>query len=281
MARIIENSTSEDVKRSVLSNYAKRKTVLRPIQLKDFRETYEIRLPKEGGIFTYYKQDGKIYPYPAKGYPFGETVDRIDLVKKNLLGLVSGLTKMGRYRKMRMVVFALFFRKEIVSVIQSLLRSFDKQLLLHYLLPERYCQCVREVRRVKDLMRNRYAKTDQRRRMIKDSLQTISMVLEFDDAYRYRFQDVMGDFDRKLFKKNPISELIRIMALGESREIKDSRVSKTWKTAGLLLRAIRFYPPLKREIVFFFENLNIEEVKLSVEDSYHAIKKIDYNFNRE
>ena len=107
------------------------------------------------------------------------------------------------------------------------------------------------------------------------------MVLEFDDAYRYRFQDVMGDFDRKLFKKNPISELIRIMALGESREIKDSRVSKTWKTAGLLLRAIRFYPPLKREIVFFFENLYIEEVKLSVEDSYHAIKKIDYNFNRE
>ena len=102
------------------------------------------------------------------------------------------------------------------------------------------------------------------------------MVLEYDDAYRFRFQHIIGQLDQKA--KNPIKELIRLTKIGESCE-KIDRMKETWKAIRLMLWFVRFSPYLKNELVLFFGRLNLEEIKLSTEDLYFARMKIDYKWD--
>lgn len=112
----------------------------------------------------------------------------------------------------------------------------------------------------------------------------ICAVLEYDTAYRYRFQDLMGELNKNDFEKNPYREIARLMAIGVSRECHpgDNKglhaLHKIKKILPLFLIYLRINRKLLKEIKRIVREIDIKEVTLSVEDIYWTNRYPDYNF---
>ena len=127
----------------------------------------------------------------------------------------------------------------------------------------------------------------------------ITIILEADIAYRYRFQDIVVEIDKQrlvfdtkrylrgifgliwyitigndryLFKS--VKELRRVIQLLIDRELNSNQKFKALKELCLVLQISPYYRKL---IIDFFLKLDIEKVKLNYEDSYWLSKYKDYN----
>lgn len=112
----------------------------------------------------------------------------------------------------------------------------------------------------------------------------ICAILEFDTAYRYRFQDLMMELNKENFKKNPLVEIKRLAGIAKERECQefdDARVLgllKLIKFLPLIIFCLRLNRPLLKKIQDVVEKMNINEIRLSVEDIYWTNRYKDYNF---
>lgn len=228
-------------------------------EVTDLWHLTDVKLPAGGGILSYYEG----HPYPKKGFPIAETVEKIGNIKKTLWIIASSFSQ----NKFILVVSVLFFRKNLWDMIWSFLKQSDIALAYHLLLPERYCSCVQEVYRAFDpedsLVRN-----------------LVSMILEFDDAYRYRFQDVVGELNKDNLALNPFKEISRLLLLLAERETYyDHRLKKMWEKAEKLLFILFFSRYIREKVIIFFSRLNPENIKLDEGDRYYAnLKKDGYNW---
>jgi hypothetical protein len=128
---------------------------------------------------------------------------------------------------------------------------------------DRYCQPVREIYRLIK---------DEKIRLI------ICSILEFDDAYRYRVQDLFSILNKDLFEKNPIKELKRLWKICVVRESPNAGFTKFNFIFPFVMIYIKFNRKLFKEIKEFFMNIDLNEIKLSIEDIYWSNMKTQYNF---
>jgi len=95
----------------------------------------------------------------------------------------------------------------------------------------------------------------------------ICAVLEHDDAYRYRFQDIVGELDKEAFEKNPYKEIRRLVGLYAQREHSDINLTKRMQKAAWLLCIILFFNrKLRRKIKEIVRKMDIYEIELKRED---------------
>jgi hypothetical protein len=141
--------------------------------------------------------------------------------------------------------------------------------------PNRYCQAIREVYRCFSLPNDKIkALTWEKRMMLRD---LVCMVLEFDNAYRFRVQDLVEELDKQAFERNPIKELRRLMNIGASRE-NNQEVRDFWTLMKMSLNYLYLDREIKKVMVQVISNLNIEQVKLTIEDKHYCFPRKDYNF---
>ena len=100
------------------------------------------------------------------------------------------------------------------------------------------------------------------------------LFLEFDIAYRYRVQYVLGRLDKKKLAANPMKEIARLCALGAARE-GSGQVKKVWNALGWVVWVVRFIPAYRKYFVRFFTELNPEEVGFTEADKFFAIEKTE------
>lgn len=212
----------------------------------------EVKLPKEGGILSYYNE----YPYPRKGFPISKVVEKVGVVKKVLMSVLYGLTK----SKIILGLTILLFRKDLVLAYSELIEKLRSIIIFHALKPNRYCKSVREL----------YKAFDTEDAGLRD---IVCMIFEFDDAYRYRFQDVIGELDKKNFEKNPILELERLLLLVEYRD-NDPRLKTSFRKVRQALFVAFFSKFFREKIINFFSKINPENIKLDEEDLYYAKSKV-------
>jgi hypothetical protein len=115
--------------------------------------------PEDGGTFTEVIEGGNKYQFPFPGLPSAEVVQDIE-----------------KYKKM-------------VPVAIDAYSGFFTQ---HKLRPERYCRSVREVYRLFTLMSSRECNKKNRDRWLRIR-DMVCVVMEFDSAYRFRFQDMIKE----------------------------------------------------------------------------------------
>jgi hypothetical protein len=115
--------------------------------------------PETGGTFTEVTENGKKYDFPFPGFPDREVVTDIEKYKRLVPVAIDG--------------YAGFFAK-------------------HKLKPERYCRAVREVYRLFTLMSDRECNKKNKLRWLKVR-DMVCVVMEFDSAYRFRFQDMIKE----------------------------------------------------------------------------------------
>ena len=230
---------------------------------KDVNPLQRVDFPDKGGVLTY--MGGQ--PFPYKGFPFFEFVDKIDILKKISRAILSGFYHQLKRRKLLWITLlpALWIIKPAARVFLYVSYRLVDRFKLR---KEKYCDAAREVYRA-------FTPTDNNefQLMFRDFL---CMTLEMDNAYRYRFQDVIVLLDKCALRKRPAKEIFRLLRILSQRELTQD-IKDTWV---LLKIALTLYlwtdRECKRMLVRCLSDLNLEEVQLTIEDKIYAAGRKDY-----
>lgn len=240
---------------------------------KDTTPLIKVEFPDEGGVLTWMEK----YSHPFRGYPHHEFVERIDHIKKINRSFLSGLyheIKSGSKLKLLAILPSLFLLK---SALRAWIRSFYRFIERFRIKPLRHCQFVRALHQGFSVVPpGEKPRETEMRFMLRD---LVCMVLEFDNAYRFRAQDVLADIDKEHLRKHPVRELIRLLKILSSRE-KTQEIRDTWK----LIRAlVSFYLVFDRKLLKIIQTsllaLDSDKAKFTIEDKIFCLPRKDYNFD--
>lgn len=238
----------------------------------DVQPLQQVVFPEEGGVLTY--MGGMEHPY--KGFPFFEFVDRVDAMKKILRGVLSSFFHSLKKRNKVQLLFLLTVPWLFNDFVKSFVYPFFRMVERFRIKPIRHCTAIRELHRVFSVQwQGETEESKNTREMFRDLL---CMVLEFDNAYRFRFQDIMVELDKDALRKNPAKEITRLLDLMSSREA-TQEIKDTWTLVRRFLPLyLRFNKPVRKTLVGILENLDLTKIELSVEDKDYCHKRKDYNF---
>lgn len=228
--------------------------------------------PPEGGVFTYFEN----LEHPAKGFCYGETVETVDEVKKTLKGLLFGFFEVLSTNKIRTLLFAILFRKQFKTIAMKMVVTLDYRMRRVRQKPEKYCRCARETYRVFNLMMIWYPDYKE----VLESFRNIfCMILEYDDAYRYPFQDIIAEFNDTAGRKDIVKEIKRMLEMTIQRD--SGGFSQKFKRIISLLFLLRFKKSIREALRRFFLELNLDEIRMDEADKFHAHFKEWYNWDHD
>ena len=241
-------------------------------QVKEDTQPLErVEFPEAGGVLTY--MGGMQNPY--KGFPFFEFVEKIDLIKKTQRGLMSGLyhalKKRHWWQLIRLTLIPFFFKDFIDAFIVMTHRHIDR----FRMKPQRYSDCIRELHRAASLeFAGESAEEREKRFMVRD---IVCMFLECDNAYRFRFQDVIAELKKENLK-HPTREILRLLGLMTERE-KTQEIKDSWKLVKFFLPwYLRFNPSVARYLRTMLLEIDIAKCALDAGDKEFCVPRKDYTF---
>ena len=229
----------------------------------------------EGGIYIYYKG----VPFPTKGFVWPQAVAANNVVKRMLLSTFIPLSYPGswlywltfaispkRWKAMTLNVFTHHFA-----------RALDQWLMPFYWgNPMFYCTFVRNFNALlKQTLINFGVEEGNAFFMAK----VLGHVIEYDDAYRHRIQDIFSEFERAEIVADPRKALIKAMSLYAEREHSDY-VGQKFLRVGKLLSYALWIPSVKKAIVraFTHKSVDFRGLQLDDADKYHLLINIDYDY---
>ena len=231
------------------------------------RKIINIHIPVEGGVFLEYEGVSHL----EAGFPLWDTVHALDMNKKFFSGMLKAVQKTFAGGKIKTLLLVLFFRKELKAVLYEAAQAAYRQLKNYRFYDKRYCKAVKEIRRVMEAIKP----ADKENALVWDRIIMLTFLfLEFDIAYRYRVQYVLGRLDKKKLAHRPMKEIARLCALGAARE-GSGQVKKVWQALGWVVWVVRFIPAYRKYFVRFFTEVNPEEVGFTEADKFFAIEKTE------
>jgi hypothetical protein len=220
------------------------------------------------GTLLHYKE----LPYPQKGFPYPEVVWVMNCSKKVILGKIKFLAKSAP------ILFPFLFlpRKHKVKFIENLLDSIlfpvDYMFDEFYIEPNLYCPSAKESAEWAYLfLTNLGINKETAGKMA----QVVAMIMEYDNAYRYRVQDVVGETTRELLIENPRREVLKLVNTMVEREPSWINNAK-FNAIGKIFSLILLIPSINR--AFKSSIPNIELIKQDEADKYHCLFRSDYNY---
>lgn len=230
----------------------------------------KVEFPEEGGVLTY--MEG--YDFPYRGFPYFEIVEKIDVIKKIAKASLSGLyhsLKRRRLMLLTLIPAILVFRDLMTAGVYTFYRLIER----FKIKKTRMSRCMRALHQAFSDTVSEDTRVQELSDMLRD---LICNTLEFDNAYRFRAQDLVEALDRKRLEQSPIQELLRLLTLAQSRET-TQEIRDTWKLIKLF---VSFYLRFDRKLLKLFQsvllNLNVEQFKLTPEDTQFCVKRKDYVF---
>ena len=150
-----------------------------------------VELPKEGGIKTWIWG----YDVPFWGYRNREQSKVVEIVKRNLRLMVDMFFHSIKKNPLKIV----FFKKRVKKFIDRWLLFAAWAFRSYKYKPRLYSRPVRELYRVFNILikRENNVKMKDRWRRARD---VVCMILEVDQAYRYRAQDILSELNTEELK---------------------------------------------------------------------------------
>lgn len=231
----------------------------------------KVEFGDETDIFTY--MDG--YDFPYRGYPFYQFVDKIDAVKKLIRNTQSGFYHAFKDKWYRWVLIPLIpvMGKDIFW---AHVYTYSRLLERTPMRVNRFSQAVREIHRAFSVAYSDEDKqTSELRKMLRD---VECMILEFDNAYRFRIQDLFPELNKDALRASPIDEICRCIDIWIDREIVVD-VKNSWKLLKLFVKYyLRFDKKLLNIFVRVLLEMDVEKVRLTDNDKYFSVPRKDYVF---
>lgn len=229
----------------------------------------------EGGVFTYLQR----YEKPFRGFPFNDTVQQIDEFKK----LIKIITQkfFATFKKSSLwAKFKLFMSLDTMKSLGiGYLYAYHWQVRKHRLKPSMYCKSVRELHTILSNQSRDILYNDDLREAVRDCF---CMFMEFDNAYRFRMQDILIEMDKTALLANPAKEIGRLLQLMADREVAEpgkTKMAEKWKMAKeLICLFLRFNQSIANDMAKILSRIDLKEIELTEEDRYYCEFRKDYNF---
>ncbi|MCK9370417.1 hypothetical protein M0R04_10955 [Candidatus Dojkabacteria bacterium] len=273
-----ENEQQEQQGRAWLHNMQMMNTVISqmkeiPIlpseEVKEQNALLKVEFPEEGGVLTYIEG----YDEPYRGFPYAEFVEKIDTMKKIVRTTLSGTYHELKRRPKIALITILPALWLIRPVIRISVYVFYRMIERFKIKTIRYSQPIQELHRILSLEPKK--DSPKFRRQLRD---LICMTAEFDNAYRFRMQDILVNLDKEALKQNPIKEILRLFEILQGRE-KTQEIRDTWKLVKFFITYyLRFDKELLSILTTALSGLNKKEFKLSKEDKVFCKPRKDYKF---
>jgi hypothetical protein len=243
------------------------------VKKEDSNALIRVELPPEGGVLTYMTG----FDAPYQGFPYHNLVISMELIKKMTKGFKSGFYHYlwkwfeGKYWRPMIFLTSPFYRVYSRAELHACWRYLER----HKIKPKRYSRSIRELYRafsVPVIGEN----NDQRE--IRERIRDLAcMHLEFDNAYRFRFQDVIVNIDKGYFEKHPVNEMLRMFDLMTERETRQE-VKDSWKLTKIMVEYLRYDKAVLKIYKSLIKNLNLEECALDDRDWPFCKERKDYKF---
>lgn len=201
-----------------------------------------------------YVVDGE---YPKKGFPTPEAVFAINIVKTLTLELI------------RVAPFLILFGKNIVlgSYNKIANRSLDGYRINEiYLCKAAYSIYLSVFAILKDL--------GVKERIALNFANNIAHIFEYDDAWRYRMQDMVTECSLVNLKEKPIEEIKRLLGIYFDRD-GGTFIRIKIKRFVSMLSLLLLIPKFKKA---FVDNINLVNAKFDQADWYWVSQRNDYLF---
>jgi hypothetical protein len=207
---------------------------------------------KGEGIFVYYK--GCLYP--QKGFPFPRAAWSMNIVKMSFMTLLKSLP------------LGMLFKSSRNNIISSFCRHSD-WVFEGVMLDDDYWQrCARGVKQFCDSFFTSLG-FDLRLGL------AARAIVEYDDAYKYRLQDLMNETEKSDMLKDPRKELKKIIELIMER---DKEVPDKLIRFVKMFRWILLVPKIKRAFRDAVEATDWSLLQMDEADRYYCLNRMGYNF---
>lgn len=231
-------------------------------------------VPVEDGIHAYFEG----VPYPAKGHPFPEALYAINGVKR----LFINMAKIASSKEFAFSFVGIIFlgKKRRVRLLETILSNMNEMALMimkpYYLDDDYYAPIAKEVREfiseflcalgVAYPIADRFAKT-------------VASFIQYDNAYYFRFGDIMCETSLEKLLANPRRELFRLLTIINSREREDNpgQAAKN-KTFVTIFTLALWVPSVRRAFKNALGVVQFDKWQLDKADVYHTLLWADYKF---
>ena len=210
------------------------------------------------GVLTYFEGFEK----PERIFLQHNYTAYIEAVKR---GLVVGIRLIKRFPFL--LLFYPFLGSLFLDFARNVLKNIELEFSRFFERPveELYCTSGREILKAGLFLK-------------KELIYTIVDIWEFENAYRYMFQDLICSVPKQYFIDFPrqaVNALFNTWLLREQREPLKKKIKLFKSVCSLLLLSSRN----KNLVSRFFKNLDYNKIRLDEYDCYWAGLNPDYNFD--
>lgn len=238
------------------------------------RECYKTEYPPQGGMFCWYKD----HPWPEQAFPFPQAFYCLDPVKRAIMNMLRAIKRSWILKLVLLWVVSPFGKKTLANYVE--LFADYSQYTLHKISikPQFYCTSAREIDRAGRQTAMDYAKTPEERQLAEKLIMTVCLIWEFDNAYRYRGQEVLSYIDRYNFLQHPIKELWRVFDLAKERELEASGLKERLTMAKAAVVVLMLNSTFRKILKSFIGYLDFEKIRMDEGDKYWSFFFCLYDF---
>lgn len=239
--------------------------------------TEKVIYPDEGGMLMKYKD----VPYLRQGFVFPEAMDNVNNLKRVTVLFLAVLK--GKGIRGRIGTFLNHYCRMADWMFQWYDPNSQRGRKI-YLQDNRYRQSVRELIKFINLF------LENLRIEVKaeggldnaDFGRIIGTMVEYDNAYHWRMEDIFSETSKELLLKNPKKEINRLLQIYKSRE----KMGIDFKAEAIvkLFNWIFWIPGVKKAFKKTIESIDIEKLKTingakgEINDNYFMMNYGGYDF---
>jgi len=177
---------------------------------------------------------------------------------------LSMLILMGKKRRTRLIQKSC---EQVVALAEITVYPY-------YLEDDYYCPLAQEIRK---FVKNFLCSLGVQEEVASKCGEVIGMMFEYDNAYRFRIQDIAGETTKEALLNDFPQEIERLLNILASREvIPQGEVAERFRSGAKILKYI-WYTPLRWKFKKAMEELDIERCRMEEGDEYHTLLFGDYN----
>ena len=228
---------------------------------------YEWRGKK--GMYAFFKD----CPFPQKGFPFPQAINACNYAKRFFKRGMEALT--DKSMKPLWFAFLVSSRKRIIATWLSAYGDAASMVLEPFFIEQdKMTECARELR---GFLYNFLIRIEIAPEIARQFATVFSTLIQYDNAYRLRIEDLANETSKERLLKNPGKELMRLVGIMAQREPGAGNTEKFAK----IVRVLRFLfisPKIKKAFRQTLQESDFANFQMDDADRYHCLLWEDYSF---
>ncbi|MDD5178324.1 MAG: hypothetical protein PHT54_03545 [Candidatus Nanoarchaeia archaeon] len=210
-------------------------------------EIIDTKLMDDGTIRTYVKEKKE----PLTSYADSETVNSITAYKHLFILILKNFNKQNLFGKVIILIYLYLNKQVFIEYSERFFKLFRMLLKDEY-----WSNPIKEIRRVLKVKFNPIV------------IDIISLILEYDSAYKNRVQDVLPLLDKSKLKGfSAIKEVSRLVDILIERDYEEMRNEK-WRPLKKITKMVMLLPKIRKEIIAILKDIDLDKIAFTKEDLY-------------